>query len=278
MYITNDPQIATIAEKFGVDRIFVDFEYIRKDLRQGGMNTVQNHHTTDDIKLIKNVVNSAEILVRVNPIHDASAEYTSSETEIQEAIAAGAQIIMLPYFKTPLEVKRFLSAVNGRAKTMLLFETREAVENIHEILRLEGIDEVFIGLNDLSISYDYEFMFKPLATNLVEDIINQFKEYNIPYGFGGIAALGKGLLPSEKIIAEHYRMGSSSVILSRSFCNTENAPIKDVENIFAKGIKQIRDYEAFCCDQQMEFFNENQSAVKAAVSEICKQLQAKHQK
>ena len=28
MYITNDPEVATIAEANGVDRIFVDMEYI----------------------------------------------------------------------------------------------------------------------------------------------------------------------------------------------------------------------------------------------------------
>ena len=37
MYITNNPQVALIAEKSGVDRIFVDMEYIGKPLRQGGM-------------------------------------------------------------------------------------------------------------------------------------------------------------------------------------------------------------------------------------------------
>lgn len=36
MYITNKPQIAEIAESAGVDRIFVDMEYIGKADRQGG--------------------------------------------------------------------------------------------------------------------------------------------------------------------------------------------------------------------------------------------------
>lgn len=35
MYITNKPQIAEIAESAGVDRIFVDMEYIGKADRQG---------------------------------------------------------------------------------------------------------------------------------------------------------------------------------------------------------------------------------------------------
>ena len=54
MYITNRPEIAQIAESAGVDRIFVDMEFIGKDIRQGGMDTVQSHHTIEDIKNISN--------------------------------------------------------------------------------------------------------------------------------------------------------------------------------------------------------------------------------
>ena len=39
----------------------------------------------------------------------------------------------------------------------------------------------------------------------------------IPFGFGGIARIGEGLLPSDYILGEHVRLGSSSVILSRTF-------------------------------------------------------------
>ena len=56
MYITNRPEIAQIAESAGVDRIFVDMEYIGKAKRQGGMDTVQNHHTVEDVKKITEAV------------------------------------------------------------------------------------------------------------------------------------------------------------------------------------------------------------------------------
>ena len=48
-YITKDPAVARIAQAAGVDRIFVDMEYIGKAQRQGGMDTVQNHHTVEDV-------------------------------------------------------------------------------------------------------------------------------------------------------------------------------------------------------------------------------------
>ena len=48
-YITKNPAVARIAQAAGVDRIFVDMEYIGKAQRQGGMDTVQNHHTVEDV-------------------------------------------------------------------------------------------------------------------------------------------------------------------------------------------------------------------------------------
>ncbi len=50
MYITNRPDVALIAENVGVDRIFVDMDNIGKSERQGGMDSVQNHHTVEDVK------------------------------------------------------------------------------------------------------------------------------------------------------------------------------------------------------------------------------------
>ena len=43
------------------------------------------------------------------------------------------------------------------------------------------------------------------------------KKHGKAFGFGGIAALGSGELPAEWILAEHVRLGSSSVILSSRF-------------------------------------------------------------
>lgn len=272
MYITKNPEIALIAEKAGVDRIFVDREYIGKNLRQGGMDTVQNHHTIRDVKNIKKVVTKSQVMARVNPIHNLNIEkrYMGTEREVALVIRAGADIVMLPYFKTADEVRRFIKAVKGKAKTLLLFETAESIENIDEILEIEGIDEVFIGLNDLSLAYGHNFMFKPLADGTVDKIIEKFKAKKLPYGFGGIASLGRGTLPSEKIIAEHYRLGSTRVILSRSFCNTNIIDNIDVINmIFKNGIKEIREFEKYCKNQDEGFFKENRESLKKIVDEIC---------
>ena len=277
MYITNRPDVAKIAEKNGVDRIFVDMEYIGKAERQGKMDTVQNHHTIEDVKNVRAVLNKAELLVRINPIHEATEEYCSSKEEIDAVIEAGADIVMLPYFKTIQEVYDFLSIVNGRVKTMLLLETKEAVAILDVILTMKGIDEIHIGLNDLSLSYGKTFMFELLTDGTVERLCRKLELAGMFYGFGGIASLGRGMVPAEMIIKEHYRLGSHMAILSRSFCNINNFEELDaVEEVFYRGVREIRTLEKEC-GEHLKYFSDNRKELTAAVSgavEIIKQKKA----
>ena len=267
MYITNDFRVATIAEHAGVDRIFLDMETIGKQERQGGMDTVQSRHTFEDICVIKQALQHAELLVRSNPIHEGSEE------EIQKIIACGADIVMLPYFKTVAEVAAFLSFVGGKAKTMLLFETPEAVELVDEILQLDGIDEVFVGLNDLSLGYGKSFMFSLLADGTVERLCLKFRQKGVPYGFGGIAAIGTGTLPAEAILKEHYRLGSSAVILSRSFCNYEKiADLDEVKKVFDQGLKALREKEKEI-EVYSRYFFDNMKLVREKVALITETIE-----
>jgi len=273
MYITNRPEIAQIVENAGVERIFIDMEYIGKSVRQGGMDTVQCHHTIEDIRAIKKDLTKAQIMTRCNPIHKATSEYCSSQEEIDAAIEAGADILMLPYFKAAKEVQEFVRLVDGRVKTLPLIETPEAVASIDEILEIDGIDEVFVGLNDLSLGYGMKFMFQLLVDGTVERLCEKFKAKGIPYGFGGIAALGKGMLPSERVIAEHYRLGSTCAILSRSFCNTNIATdLDEVRRVFDVDLKAIRAWEKQCENGSVDFA-ENRKEVEVAVNKIVKGLE-----
>ena len=268
MYITNDPRVAEIADQAGVDRIFVDLETIGKEQRQGGMNTVQSHHTTEDVKRIRSVLKNAQLLVRVNPI------YSGSEEEINAVIENGADILMLPYFQTAEQVRRFLEITGGRAKTMLLVETPEAVENLDEILSLSGIDECHIGLNDLHLGYGRKFMFELLADGTVEKIAQIFKRHGIPFGFGGIARAGCGILPSEKILGEHIRIGSQAAILSRSFCDISRmARYSDIEAIFQREVRRLREIEQTMRKESCDFFGKNQTDVQEAVRRITESMQ-----
>lgn len=263
MYITNSVEIAQIAQRAGVDRIWIDLEYMGKEERQAGMDTVKSHHTIEDIKKIKPYINESELMVRVNPMH------SKSKVEIDEAIKSGADLIMLPMFKTAREVEDFLNIVNNRVRTILLIETKEAVENIQQILNLKGISEVHIGLNDLHLSYGLKFMFELLANGTVENIVTEIRKHGYRYGFGGIARIGYGLLPAELILKEHYRLKSEMAILSRSFCNANN--IKDyqeIEELFIKEVQKLRQEEKSICKMSCAELEENRKLVCEKVKEI----------
>lgn len=269
MYITNRPSIARIVESAGVDRIFIDMESLGKQERQGGLDTVQSHHTFSDVSNIRSVIRTADLLVRCNPIHDACPGYCGSAQEIDTIIDNGADIVMLPYFRTPEEVSFFLEKVGGRAKTDLLVETPEAVAAIDEILAIPGVDEVHIGLNDLSIGYHKKFMFELLSDGTVEQLCNKCRDAGIPYGIGGIASLGRGTLPAEYIIKEHYRLGSTAAILSRSFCNANRiANMNIIHRIFRNGVQEIREFEKECSLADVEDLMENKAEMDRIIRDI----------
>ena len=267
MYITNNPEVALIAEKNGVSRIWIDLETLGKEERQKNMNTVKSHHTVNDVAAMSNILTTSELLVRINPWNETSTE------EIEAVIAAGADRIMLPMWKSVAEVSAFLNAVNGRTRTTLLLETKEAVEIIDEILMLPLLDEIHIGLNDLHLSYGLTFMFEPLANGMVEDLCEKFKAQGISYGFGGIARIGEGTLPAERIVTEHYRLGSTRAILSRSFCNVEEiGDIKSIEKIFAQNTARLREYEKTLTCKTADEYTQNKQAVKNCVAEIVSRI------
>ena len=269
MYITNKPEVAKIAETSGVDWIFLDMEFIGKDARQGGLDTVQNHHTVKDVANIKAAVQNAKVLVRVNPIHEALSDYPSSKDEIDATIKAGADIVMLPFFKTVEEVKQFISYVDGRAKTLLLMETVEAANLVDEILEVPGIDMIHLGLNDMHLELGMKFMFELLANGTVEKLGNKIKAKGIPFGFGGIATLDGGALPGSMVLKEHVRLGSSMVIVSRSFCNTDVVTdLDEVKRIFDTGISGLRALEKEASQADTAYLEENRKAVVAAVNKI----------
>jgi len=269
MYITNKPAVAEIAEQAGVDWIFLDMEFIGKDARQGGLDTVQNHHTVKNVANIKAAVKTAKVLVRVNPIHEALPDYPSSKDEIDATIKAGADIVMLPFFKTVEEVKRFISYVDGRAKTLLLMETVEAANLVDEILEVPGIDMIHLGLNDMHLELGMKFMFELLANGTVEKLGKKIEAKGIPFGFGGIATLDGGALPGSMVLKEHVRLGSSMVIVSRSFCNTDVVTdLNEVKRIFDEGISGLRALEKEASQAGATYLEENRKDVVAAVNKI----------
>ena len=268
MYITNDMEIAKICDNAYVDRIFIDLEKLGKAERQKNWNSVQSDHKIEDIGKVKSVLKNSQILVRINPINENSKE------EIDSVIAQNPNIIMLPYFKTADEVKQFIEYIGGRVRTSILLETREAVKGIDEILSVNGIDEVHIGLNDLSHSYEQPFLFAPFNHGIVDYVVQKIKEHGIKnYGIGGIAKIGYGKIPAEDVICEHYRLGSTCAILSRAFCNSEIVKnLDEVANIFSTEVSRIRRIENCVKQFDEEMFEYHRKRFNEKVESVTEEL------
>lgn len=261
MLLTGDPIFAKKAEDCGVDRIFLDLEYINKADRQKGRNTFITKNTLKDVEPLRNVVKKSELLVRVNPINPLSKE------EIDAVCKSGADLIMLPMVYDSDDVKTFVELVDGRAKTVPMIETAQSMTRIDDILDVQGVDELYIGLNDLHIGLGLSFMFEVLSGGLVDYMAEKINAKGIPFGFGGMAKIGEGTLPAERILAEHYRLGSSSVILSRTFRNEVDAEGKPILNL-REEILKIRNEEENISKWDTGKFEDNKIQIKEIVRQI----------
>lgn len=265
MLLTGDPAFAKKAEDCGVDRIFLDLEYINKADRQKGRNTFITKNSVEDVKVLRKAVKKAELLVRVNPINPLS------KGEIDAVCNAGADLIMLPMVYDAEDVKTFVELVGGRAKTIPMIETAQAMARIDDILAVDGVDEIYIGLNDLHIGLGLSFMFEILSGGLLDYMADKIKAKGIPFGFGGIAKIGEGMIPAEMVLAEHYRLESTAVILSRTFRNEVDAEGKPILNL-KEEIAKIRKQEQIISGYSKKDLEENRKKLKSAVESIVSKI------
>jgi len=256
--LDNNLENIKIYDACKIDRIFIDLEIHGKQERQGHLDTVISDHTFEDIKRIKPLLKNSQVLVRVNPI------YKDSLKEINTVIDNGADIVMLPMFKTKDEVESFISYVNKRATVCLLLETSEALCRIDDILELDGIDEIHIGLNDLHLALGLDFMFELMGGGIIEYLTKKIAIKNIPFGIGGVARMDDGMLQGKIVIREHIRLGSSMVILSRTFKgeNTLKQPFLEKELLKLKNEVEIAK------NLSIEKLNENQYDLHSTAQKI----------
>lgn len=211
LQITNDPALARRCDALPGMRLFVDLEVNGKAERQAGRNTFISTHRLEDVGRIKSQLQRSLLMVRVNPLH------ADTPDELDAVLAQGADWVMLPMFQTPEELRAFSRIVAGRAPIVALLETAGALQSLDDWVGTPGLCEVFVGLNDLHLSLGCRFMFEPLGQGVLDPIAARVHAQGLRFGFGGIARLDEGLLPGRDVLAEHLRLGSQAVILSRTF-------------------------------------------------------------
>ena len=242
LQITNDPAFAARCDALPGVRLFVDLERDGKAERQAGRNTFISTHQMEDIGRVKAVLRRARLMVRVNPLNPSTPQ------EVEQVLAQGADMLMLPMFNDTVALQQFAALVDGRCPVVALLETAGALQSLEQWAQTPGLQEIFVGLNDLHLSLGCRFMFEPLASGLVDRVAARARAEGRRFGFGGIARLDEGLLPGRDVLAEHLRLGSQGVILSRTFHQTAEAG--SFENAVL-GLRQAeRELQARSAEQQ----------------------------
>lgn len=256
LQITNDPALARRCDAMGGFRLFVDLERRGKAERQAGRNTFISAHACTDVGRIRSVLRRSTLMVRVNPLHD------DTPAEVDAVLGEGADSLMLPMFRDAGELRSFAAIVAGRAPIVALLETASALRTVDDWADTHGLQEIYVGLNDLHISLGCRFMFEPLADGSVERVARLAQQHGRRFGFGGIARLDEGLLCGRDVLAEHVRLGSGAVILSRTFHRTEEG------DTFELQVRALREAERLLSGRSPAQAEKDRARIHARIHEI----------
>ena len=205
---TTDSILALRAERAGINSIIVDWETRGKKLRQTGQNLELNYDTPEDLLRLSSIL-KIPVSVRINPVGSKTA------SEVDNALKKDAKMIMLPMAMSTIEVKRFLSIVDKRAKTIVQIETPSLVNELGDFRDLDW-DYAYVGLNDLMVASGRSSIWEAISDGTAEFICKKLEGRN--YGFGGSTVLGGGApIPNDLIIHELVRLGGCMSIMRRTF-------------------------------------------------------------
>lgn len=218
---TNDAALASLADVAGVDRVGLDLEVHGKAERQPqNLATWISPHREDQLPDLRAALRRAQLFCRINPVNPGT------EDEIERLIAHGVRVLMLPMFTTTGEVERFVNLVRGRATTVLLLENTTAAERIDEIVRVPGVCEVHVGINDLTLSLGRPNAnrFAVLASDLMLRVSDAVHWAGLRFGVGGIgrAMQNDSAIPADLIYAQYPRLGATAALIARSFFSVKD--------------------------------------------------------
>jgi hypothetical protein len=204
---STDPATVSRHTEAGVDGFIVDWESKGKETRQSGADTEINHDTPEDLRRVR-AATDAKVLCRLNQPGPWTPE------EIEEAIAEGADEILLPMVRSPEMVLEAIGLSAGRCGVGILVETLDAVRCAPELARLP-ISRAYVGLNDLSIERRSRSIFEPFVDGLIDGLRPLF---TVPFGIAGLTLPECGKpIACRLLIGEMARLSCDFSFLRRSF-------------------------------------------------------------
>jgi hypothetical protein len=208
LLFATDTALVEEATRAGMDGFIVDWERRGKHRRQAGEGTQINHDTVSDLRRVR-ATTDATVICRLNGF----GWWTPGEVE--RAIDAGADEVLLPMVRSTDEVDRTLEMVSDRCGLGILVETRHGVRATPE-LGTRPLSRVYVGLNDLRIDRGSNELFEPLVDGTVEQVRSHVGRPR--FGVAGLTLPDRGApVPSRLLAAELSRIGADFTFLRRSF-------------------------------------------------------------
>ena len=122
-----------------------------------------------------------------------------------------------------IDFEHYLEHANNETAVILQAESREAVDNINEIVNLQGIDAILIGPYDLSASLDKPGEINhPLVQSAIDKIVKACQTAKVSMGFFGVSA--EAVLPYKERGFTLLTTGVDTTFLIKSATET----LKDI--------------------------------------------------
>jgi hypothetical protein len=208
LLFATDTVLVETATRAGMDGFIVDWERRGKGRRQAGEGTQINYDTLADLRRVR-ATTDATVICRLNGFG------WWTPREVDRAIDAGADELLLPMVRNTDEVDRTLEMVADRCGLGILVETRHGVRATPELVT-RPLSRVYVGLNDLRIDRGSNELFEPLVDGTVDHVRSHVGRSR--FGVAGLTLPDRGSpVPSRLLAAELSRIGADFTFLRRSF-------------------------------------------------------------
>jgi 2-keto-3-deoxy-L-rhamnonate aldolase RhmA len=208
---TAAPDLAAEADAAGIDWVGCDLERHGKAARQAGWGTWLSDHQIEDLSRVAGALTDSLLFARIEPLDAGGVE------TLEAVLERDTKVVMAPMVEDPELVSRAIAVSAGRARFVALVETARGVDAIAEVAAVEGLDEIWIGPNDLSASLGLENRFEALVCDEIERAAAVTHAAGVDFGIGGFGPVtnAKVPVPAELVFAQLARLGATGSIVAR---------------------------------------------------------------
>ncbi len=189
----------------GMHDFFIDLEVVQAPI--GSITNSPNQ--LEDCERIRGYSENIKIFLRPD-----GEELRRSKDYLQEIIAAKANYIFYPNAEDVDEIKSLSYIIeNSGAKFIAMIETTHGFNALSDILAIDTVSGVYMGLHDFSKSLGCRYVFEPILQGYLDQLAAGAKHADKPFGFTSVSPslTGEMILSLAK---EHARLGSGMTLAS----------------------------------------------------------------